>query len=54
MRFQLSYKQHTYKASAIESQEISLQIMFHGIYFTLAGNTATANQFFLTDSTNIS
>lgn len=49
--FQLSYKQHTYKASAIESQEILTPNDVHGIYFTLAGNTATANQFFLTDST---
>jgi len=49
--FQLSYKQHTYKASAIESQEILTPNNIHGIYFTLAGNTATANQFFLTDST---
>ena len=49
--FQLSYKQHTYKASAIESQEILTANDVHGIYFTLAGNTATANQFFLTDST---
>jgi gliding motility-associated lipoprotein GldD len=50
--FQLSYKQHTYKASAIESQEISTPNNIHGMYFTLAGNTATANQFFLTDSVN--
>ena len=49
--FQLSYKQHTYKASAIESEEISTTNGIHGVYFTLAGNTATANQFFLTDST---
>jgi len=49
--FQLSYKQHTYKASAIESQEIITPGNIHGMYFTLAGNTATANQFFLTDST---
>ena len=49
--FKLSYKQHTYKASAIESQEILTPNNIHGVYFTLAGNTATANQFFLTDST---
>jgi gliding motility-associated lipoprotein GldD len=49
--FQLSYKQHTYKASAIESQEIVTPNNIHGIYFSLVGNTATANQFFLTDST---
>jgi len=49
--FQMSYKQHTYKASAIESQEIVNPDNVHGMYFTLSGNTATANQFFLTDST---
>ena len=48
--FQLSYKQHTYKASAIEDSEIVTPNNIHGMYFTLAGNTATANQFFLTDS----
>src|SRR5215831_7410273 len=49
--FQLSYKQHTYKASAIEDSEMVTPNHIHGMYFTLAGNTATANQFFLTDST---
>jgi len=49
--FQLSYKQHTYKASAIEDSAISTPNNIHGMYFTLAGNTATANQFFLADST---
>lgn len=49
--FQLSYKQHTYKASAIEDSAFVTPNNIHGVYFTLAGNTATANQFFLTDST---
>jgi len=49
--FQLSYKQHTYKASAIEDSEMVTPNDIHGVYFTLSGNTATANQFFLTDST---
>ena len=49
--FQLSYKQHTYKASAIEDSAMVTPNHIHGMYFTLAGNTATANQFFLTDST---
>ena len=49
--FKLSYKQHTYKASAIEDSEMVTPNRVHGMYFTLAGNTATANQFFLTDST---
>ena len=48
--FQLSYKQHTAKASSIESEEIVTPNRLHGVYFTLGGNTATANQFFLTDS----
>lgn len=49
--FKMSYKQHTYKASAIEDSEIVTPNAIHGMYFTLLGNTATANQFFLTDST---
>jgi gliding motility-associated lipoprotein GldD len=49
--FQLSFKQHTYKASAIEDSAFVTPNHIHGMYFTLAGNTATANQFFLTDST---
>lgn len=49
--FEMSYKQHTYKASAIESEEIVTPNNIHGMYFTLSGNTATGNQFFLTDTT---
>lgn len=49
--FKLSYKQHTYKASAIEDSAMVTPNNIHGMYFTLSGNTATANQFFLTDST---
>ena len=49
--FKMSYKQHTYKASAIVDSEIVTPNGIHGVYFTLTGNTATANQFFLTDST---
>lgn len=49
--FTLSYKQHTYKASSIEPEPIQTPNNIHGIYFSLKGNTATANQFFLTDST---
>ena len=48
--FKLSYKQHTYKASAIEDSAMVTPNNIHGMYFTLSGNTATANQFFLTDS----
>jgi gliding motility-associated lipoprotein GldD len=49
--YKLSYKQHTYKASAIEPNPIVTPNKIEGVYFTLSGNTATANQFFLTDST---
>jgi len=49
--FTMSYKQHTYKASGIEPQPFVTPNNIDGIYFTLSGNTATANQFFLTDST---
>jgi gliding motility-associated lipoprotein GldD len=49
--FQLSYKQHTRVATSIENSEIITPNNIHGMYFTLGGNTATANQFFLTDST---
>jgi gliding motility-associated lipoprotein GldD len=49
--FTMSYKQHTYKASAIEPMPFITPHNLSGIYFTLKGNTATANQFFITDST---
>lgn len=49
--FTMSYKQHTYKATAIEPMALITANNISGVYFTLSGNTATANQFFLTDST---
>jgi gliding motility-associated lipoprotein GldD len=49
--FKLSFKQHSQKASAIEREEIHPASNVEGYYFTLEGNTATANQFFLTDKT---
>ena len=49
--FKLSYKQHVRKASSIDPQPIHTKNNVEGFYFTLEGNTATANQFFLTDST---
>jgi gliding motility-associated lipoprotein GldD len=48
--FTMSYKQHTYKASAIEPAPFITPTGIEGVYFTLKGNTATANQFFVTDS----
>lgn len=48
--FIMSYKQHTYKASSIEPAPFRTPNNIDGIYFTLTGNTATANQFFATDS----
>lgn len=48
--FTLSYKQHTYKASAIQPEPFSTSNNVSGVYFTLKGNAATANQFFATDS----
>ena len=48
--FTMSYKQHTYKASAIQSQPFQSPHNVSGVYFTLKGNAATGNQFFATDS----
>lgn len=48
--FTMSYKQHTYKASAIDPQPFTTPNGIEGVYFTLRGNTATANQFFATDT----
>ena len=48
--FEMAYKQHTYKASSIEPIGFITPKNISGVYFTLTGNTATANQFFLTDS----
>jgi len=48
--FTMSYKQHTYKASSIQPQEFTTPNGSSGVYFTLKGNAATGNQFFITDS----
>ena len=42
---------HTVKASSIEDSLITNPNNVHGIYFKVGGNVATANQFFLTDTT---
>ena len=49
--YTMSYKQHTYKASAIEPEPFTTPSGVEGVYFTLKGNTATSNQFFVTDTT---
>jgi gliding motility-associated lipoprotein GldD len=48
--FTLSYKQHTSRASGIQSKPFTTPDGVSGVYFTLKGNAATANQFFATDS----
>ncbi|MRX47625.1 gliding motility lipoprotein GldD [Pedobacter puniceum] len=48
----LAFK-HTVKATGIDEALITnKQDKVYGIYYTISGNTASANQFFLTDSTN--
>ena len=49
--FTMSYKQQITRASGIQSQPFVTPDGIHGVYFTLKGNAATANQFFATDST---
>lgn len=49
--FKMAYRKHTEISSGISDSLISTANGVEGIYFSLAGNTATANQFFLTDST---
>ena len=48
--FKMAYKQHTDIATGINDSRIQTPNGIGGIYFSLGGNTATANQFFLTDS----
>lgn len=47
--YDLTFK-HSYKASSIEDSVFRTGRGIEGIYFRLGGNTATANQFLLTDS----
>lgn len=47
--FNLTYK-HTYKASSIDDSLMVTSNGVHGVFFKVGGNAATANQFFLTDS----
>ncbi|MEI9944085.1 MAG: hypothetical protein WDN26_07645 [Chitinophagaceae bacterium] len=50
--FKMAYKQHADVSTGIEPEQIQTPNGAEGFYFSLAGNTATANQFFLTDSTD--
>lgn len=47
--YTLTYK-HTYKASSIDDSAFVNPYGVSGIYFTIGGNAATANQFLLSDS----
>ena len=47
--YDLTYK-HSYKASSIEDSIFRTKNGVEGIYFKVGGNTATANQFLVTDS----
>jgi gliding motility-associated lipoprotein GldD len=49
--FKMAYRKHTDISTGIQDSVIRTPNGVEGIYFSLAGNTATANQFFLTDST---
>ena len=49
--FKMAYKQHTDISTGINDSLMRTSNGVEGIYFSLSGNTATANQFFLTDST---
>ncbi|MCB0714651.1 MAG: hypothetical protein KDC06_01440 [Chitinophagaceae bacterium] len=49
--YKLAYKQHVEMATGIRDSLMKTPNGVEGIYFSLGGNTATANQFFLTDST---
>lgn len=49
--FKMAYKQHTEISTGINDSVMKTPNGVEGIYFSLSGNTATANQFFLTDST---
>ncbi len=49
--FKMAYKQHVDIATNIDESRLTTANGVNGLYFDLGGNTATANQFFLTDST---
>jgi gliding motility-associated lipoprotein GldD len=49
--FKMAYKKHSDISTGITDSLLKTPNNVEGLYFNLAGNTATANQFFLTDST---
>jgi gliding motility-associated lipoprotein GldD len=49
--YKMAYKQHQEISTGIDDSVMKTPHNVEGIYFSLHGNTATANQFFLTDST---
>ena len=49
--FKMAYRKHAEMSTGIEDSVISTPNKVNGMYFSLSGNTATANQFFVTDST---
>lgn len=49
--FKMAYRKHVDISTGINDSLIQTPNGVEGIYFSLGGNTATANQFFLTDST---
>lgn len=48
--FKMTFK-HSLKASSIDDSLFITKNGISGVYFTVGGNAATANQFFVTDST---
>lgn len=50
--FKMVYRQHIQVATGIRDSVFRTPDGVEGIYFDLGGNTATANQFFVTDSTH--
>jgi gliding motility-associated lipoprotein GldD len=48
--FKMAYSKHADISTGIGEKRIETPNRVSGVYFSLGGNTATANQFFLTDS----
>ena len=49
--YKMAHKQHIDVSTGIEDSVMRTANGIEGLYYSLKGNTATANQFFLTDST---